>query len=152
MFNSPFSFEGRIRRTEYCLSLLIYAIIMSIVNVGIKEAPALFLLYIPGLWFLWAQGAKRCHDLGNNGFYQLIPFYPFWLMFADGQPMINEYGVNPKAINIQSGSNSTSSGTINNGTDGYVGGYDGGHNSTNSENILNTENKGSEYKDGDLYR
>ena len=58
---------------------------------------ALFgLVYIPLLWFLYAQGAKRCHDLGNSGWWQIIPFYIFWLLFQDGQTGVNKYGNNPK--------------------------------------------------------
>jgi uncharacterized membrane protein YhaH (DUF805 family) len=48
------------------------------------------------LWFLWAQGAKRCHDIGNSGWYQIIPFYVFWMLFANGQKETNQYGINPK--------------------------------------------------------
>ena len=56
----------------------------------------IILSFIPLLWFLIAQGAKRCHDRGNSGWYQLIPFYVFWLLFADGESGKNEYGLNPK--------------------------------------------------------
>jgi uncharacterized membrane protein YhaH (DUF805 family) len=58
----------------------------------------LIIAYIPMLWFLWAQGAKRCHDRGNSGFYQIIPFYGFWMLFADSEKGVNEYGPNPKGI------------------------------------------------------
>ena len=47
------------------------------------------------IWLL-TQGAKRCHDLGNSGWYQLIPFYGLWMLFAKGDDDINEYGANPK--------------------------------------------------------
>ncbi len=58
---------------------------------------ALFLLlYIPGYWFICAQNAKRCHDLGNTGWFQLIPFYGLWMLFADGDYGMNVYGENPK--------------------------------------------------------
>jgi len=98
MFSSPFSFDGRIRRTEYGISLIIYAIVATFVNAIVEsgEAPIIGLAYIPMLWFFWAQGAKRCHDVGNNGWWQIIPFYGFWLLFQDGQPGLNEYGYNPK--------------------------------------------------------
>ena len=98
MFTSPFSFDGRIRRTEYGISLIIYVIVASFVNAIVEsgEVPIIGLAYIPMLWFLWAQGAKRCHDVGNNGWWQIIPFYGFWLLFQDGQPGLNEYGQNPK--------------------------------------------------------
>lgn len=150
MFKNPFSFDGRIRRTEYCISFLIYVILATIIDAGIKEAPFLYILYLPGLWFFWAQGAKRCHDLGNNGFWQIIPLYAFWLMFDDGKPGINEYGSNPKYVNNFTSPNSPNSNSTSN--TGYSGGYDGGHNSSNSNDILNSNENESEYKNGDLYK
>jgi len=100
MFSKAFSFEGRIRRTEYGISLIIYFVIALIVNVILEsgeEAAILGLAYIPMLWFLWAQGAKRCHDIGNNGWWQIIPFYVFWLIFAKGEfGIANYYGRKPK--------------------------------------------------------
>ena len=97
MFERPFSFNGRIRRTEYGISMILYIIAASIMSVaGTAESSATTLFYIPLLWFLWAQGAKRCHDLGNNGWWQIIPFYGLWLLFQDGQRGGNEYGEDPK--------------------------------------------------------
>lgn len=92
MFANTFSFDGRIRRTEYGLSFIIYLVLYAIV-IGLVKASGIFLIaYIPLLWFLWAQGAKRCHDRGNSGWYQLIPFYVFWLLFAEGDKLKNEFG------------------------------------------------------------
>jgi hypothetical protein len=92
MFSSPFSFDGRIRRTEYGLSFIIYIIAYAIL-IGLVETSSIFALgYIPLFWFLWAQGAKRCHDRGNSGWYQIIPFYVFWMFFAEGDEVQNEYG------------------------------------------------------------
>ena len=105
MFNNPFSFAGRIRRTEYGISLIIYffayAILMALIEGGGVEtsfARVLLFAFIPMLWFLWAQGAKRCHDLGNSGWFMLIPFYVLWMLFAGGEPGVNKYGCNPKGI------------------------------------------------------
>ena len=104
MFNRPFSFKGRIRRTEYGISFLIYMIWYIIVNTVILNNPepspggSMFYLItlIPMLWFLWAQGCKRCHDRGNSGWYQIIPFYFFVLLFGNGENGSNNYGDNPK--------------------------------------------------------
>lgn len=102
MFAKPFSFEGRIRRTEYGITFIIYVIIIAFLNaVFVPEAEGalagLIILYIPMLWFLWAQGAKRCHDIGHSGWYQIIPFYMIWMIFGKGEEGIqNKYGVNPK--------------------------------------------------------
>jgi uncharacterized membrane protein YhaH (DUF805 family) len=103
MFEAPFSFDGRIRRSEFVISFVIYFIIAVIINMSIASSNGdmaiIGIAYIPALWFLWAQGAKRCHDLGNNGWWQIIPFYALWLIFQDGQVGNNEYGDNPKKIN-----------------------------------------------------
>ncbi|WP_338358280.1 DUF805 domain-containing protein [Yeosuana marina] len=101
MFKTPFSFNGRIRRTEYGLSYLIYIVIYiglsGLVAELNKNLSVLFLIIlIPLLWFMLAQGAKRCHDRGNSGWYQLIPFYGLWMLFADSDYGPNEYGNNPK--------------------------------------------------------
>lgn len=101
MFKNTFSFEGRIRRTEYCISVLIYAVVFVIIELIVETGgsnPIVFIGYIPVLWFLWAQGAKRCHDRGNSGWYQIIPFYGLWMMFGEGESSANEYGVNPKEL------------------------------------------------------
>ena len=99
MFREAFLFKGRIRRMEYGLSLIIYFvyyIIVTLIVVTINSAQLLILFLLPGLIFLWAQGAKRCHDIGNSGWFQLIPLYGLWMLFQDGIKGNNEYGINPK--------------------------------------------------------
>ncbi|MBM3402096.1 MAG: DUF805 domain-containing protein [Bacteroidetes bacterium] len=96
MFRAPFSFNGRIRRMEYGISIIIYLIAYSLI-VGMSLSSVIFLVaFVPLIWFLWAQGAKRCHDRGNSGWYQIIPFYALWMLFAEGDKNENEYGNSPK--------------------------------------------------------
>lgn len=108
MFRHPFSFKGRIRRSEYILTYLIINIFFLPINIlpedSISEGIAWFyiLSIIPAYWFLLAQGAKRCHDRGNSGWYQIIPFYGLWMLFADGEEHVNEYGPDPKGRHINS--------------------------------------------------
>ena len=91
------------RRTEYGLSYIIfliwYLIFMSVTEMN-DVTPVLALLIIltivPAYWFLWAQGAKRCHDRGNSGWYQIIPFYFLIMLFGGSEDGINDYGTNPK--------------------------------------------------------
>lgn len=79
MFEAPFSFNGRIRRTEYGLSLIIYATLATIINLGTEQYVVLnLILLIPLLWLLWAQGAKRCHDLGKKWLVAINSF--LWFM------------------------------------------------------------------------
>lgn len=56
----------------------------------------IFAVYIACLAFILSQGTRRCHDLGKTGWHQLIPFYIFFLLFAEGQWGVNEFGPNPK--------------------------------------------------------
>jgi uncharacterized membrane protein YhaH (DUF805 family) len=107
MFKNPFSFEGRIRRLEYGLSYIIYTlsiftIAMVSLAMGDPSGGAIglltLILLVPLVWFLLAQGAKRCHDRGNSGWWQIIPFYGIWMLFVDGEIGDNEYGPNPKGL------------------------------------------------------
>lgn len=102
-FKRLFSFDGRIRRTEYCITYILmqlYALPMNILSedeISGGFAIIWLLLLVPVLWITYAQGAKRCHDRGNSGWYQLIPFYVFWMLFAEGDHGRNQYGEDPKA-------------------------------------------------------
>jgi uncharacterized membrane protein YhaH (DUF805 family) len=58
--------------------------------------PIILLIHIPIFWFICTQGAKRCHDLGNNGWWQIIPFYGIWMLFVEGSFAENKYGPSPK--------------------------------------------------------
>ena len=106
MFKNLFSFEGRIRRMEYGLSYLAYitfSVILELIGDSYipnknTESIVFLIFYIPMLWFLFSQGSKRCHDRGNSGWYQLIPFYFLWMIFADSDSGPNEFGDNPKGI------------------------------------------------------
>ncbi|HRH59032.1 MAG TPA: TIR domain-containing protein [Chitinophagaceae bacterium] len=118
MFQNIFSFNGRIRRTEYGLSLLIYCVIYFLLYLIVRlkvrylysydkepsatEIISFIITAVIAAWFLLAQGAKRCHDFSKSGWYQLIPFFSFVLPFIDGEPNANEYGQNPKRIQLSS--------------------------------------------------
>ena len=122
MFSRPFSFLGRIRRLEYCISIFIWLILCSNI-IGADNSSHLIayfitfpiydliwlmlfiitnnsffylILLLPISWFVIAQGIKRCHDLGRSGWYQLVPFYVLRMLFEEGDPYINKYGHNPK--------------------------------------------------------
>ncbi len=102
MFKAVFSFKGRIRRLEYGLSIVVlyaYTVIMGLllgfIHTSFKNW-LLLALTIPAYWFIFAQGAKRCHDLGRSGWFQLIPFYGIVLLVIKGEYGFNRFGPNPK--------------------------------------------------------
>lgn len=94
MFRHPFSFDGRIGRKEFAITYGAYLAFYLTVEALLEEdySSFLVLLFIPAIWVLIAQGSKRCHDLGKGGGWQVIPFYFFWMLFAEGDPGANEYG------------------------------------------------------------
>lgn len=102
-FKHYFSFDGRIGRLEYFLSYVlvtVYAYLADLFPEGTDELSAdmwalllmWLLLLIPMLWMLLAQGAKRCHDIGVSGWFQLIPLFYLWLFVAKGDAESNKYG------------------------------------------------------------
>ena len=107
MFKAPFSFKGRIGRTEFALSFLLMlfnqVFIKLLAGLGNTHISSLSdlkvpfsLLYISILMLHLAQGAKRCHDLGKSGWCQIIPFYSFLMLFEKGDKEANRYGYRSK--------------------------------------------------------
>jgi uncharacterized membrane protein YhaH (DUF805 family) len=104
MFKSPFLLNGRIARTEFGLSLIIFNIATTIIffalllDFGFAFRFFLIMLFFGVAWFRVAQGTKRCHDIDISGWYQLIPFYTIVLLFQKGKTEPNKYGVSPKVV------------------------------------------------------
>lgn len=96
MFKHVFSFNGRIRRLEYGLTAIAYLGVCLFLDVMEGEVPpVLNLIVLPLIWIMLAQGAKRCHDIGKSGFWQIIPFYFLVMIFQVGTGELNEYGYPP---------------------------------------------------------
>jgi uncharacterized membrane protein YhaH (DUF805 family) len=104
-------FEGRSRRMEYFMFVLVNTIISGVLGVLGTQMSALS--YLGGLYSLamivpgLAVGARRMHDTGRSGWMQLIGIIPIlgWIavlifVFEDGDPGTNQYGPNPKAGNV----------------------------------------------------
>lgn len=89
-----FSGKGRINRIEYLLSIIVFSIGISFTN-SLRDLGSLYfsiLLYFILIWFILAQGTKRCHDFGKRGWYQLIPLYPLYMLIKKGDEENNRYG------------------------------------------------------------
>ena len=110
----PFSFKGRIGRVQLILSyvvgfvawfasLLLFDIEHSDGNGGVillsLACTAVF------FWFLYAQCAKRCHDLGKSGAWMFVPFWNVLLFFAEGEKQDNQYGQGTATESDHSGNN-----------------------------------------------
>jgi uncharacterized membrane protein YhaH (DUF805 family) len=109
-----FSFEGRARRKEYWMFVLV-AVVAGIVlafidgmlgiyseNAGIGLLGGLFAISI--LIQCIAVGVRRLHDTGRSGWWLLVNLVPFvgWivvlvLMALEGKQGDNPYGPDPKA-------------------------------------------------------
>lgn len=96
----PFSFKGRIGRVQLILSYVVgfvaWFAIYALSEPALEYNSNIFLLFLACtavfLWFLYAQCAKRCHDLGKSGAWMFVPFWNILLFFAEGEKGENQYG------------------------------------------------------------
>jgi uncharacterized membrane protein YhaH (DUF805 family) len=95
-------FNGRATRTAYWMFVLISIIIQVILTLlGFETIAAIIilLLIIPKI----SVGARRLHDTGRSGWWQLIHFVPLIglivmiVFLVQDSVDDNEYGPNPKA-------------------------------------------------------
>jgi uncharacterized membrane protein YhaH (DUF805 family) len=99
-------FSGRARRSEfwfYALATFIAGIVVNIIDMIIGTKILSYVLdlalLIPGL----AVGARRLHDTGRSGWWQLLWFAIIigWIVLfiwfvSDSKPGTNQYGPSPK--------------------------------------------------------
>jgi len=95
-------FTGRARRKEYWMFFLIYLVINIVLGVLGLDVISI----IVGLGFLVPSisvAARRLHDTGRTGWWQLIAFIPviglivLIVFLVQDSHDTNDYGVNPKA-------------------------------------------------------
>lgn len=131
----PFSFKGRIGRVQLILSYVVGFVAWFasfFLLFGIEDLD--YVLFCTGLpdcllyciehldkdggvnllilactiaffWFLYAQCAKRCHDLGKSGAWMFVPFWNILLFFAEGEKGENQYGQGTATGSYHSGNN-----------------------------------------------
>lgn len=99
-------FNGRARRAEYWMFTLFNVVIsvaLMLVDMALGLTPVLEVAYtvavlLPGL----AVGARRLHDTGRTGWWQLLFLLPvigliiLIVMFATDSKSANAHGPNPK--------------------------------------------------------
>lgn len=110
----PFSFKGRIGRLQLILSYVVgfVAWFASFLLFDIEHSDGnggVILLFlactVAFFWFLYAQCAKRCHDLGKSGAWMFVPFWNVLLFFAEGEEQDNQYGQGTATGSDHSGNN-----------------------------------------------
>ncbi|MGC9402504.1 DUF805 domain-containing protein [Vibrio genomosp. F10 str. 9ZC157] len=99
-------FEGRARRKEYWMFILINLIISFALQAIDRSFGTQFLSLIYGLAVLLpaiAVSVRRLHDIDKSGWWLLISFIPFigclvliYFYTIDGKPGENQYGTSPK--------------------------------------------------------
>lgn len=95
-------FNGRARRKEYWMFVLIFMLIYFVLGflIGLLQMPSLAIIVmifaiamiIPSI----AVAVRRMHDVGKSGWYCLIPIYSLILAVTEGVKGSNEYGPDPK--------------------------------------------------------
>jgi len=128
MFRNPFSFKGRIRRTEFGISLAIFILVNILLKIVLGYVPTIFAMATSAvfsllvLWFLVAQIIKRFHDMGKKWWWILFLLIPvlffsipflfilfilslLWalyvlalLLFKPMDAETNKYGDNPRPV------------------------------------------------------
>jgi len=100
-------FTGRARRKEYWMFVLIYTLIMiglaileTIIGFGFISTLFSLALLVPSI----SISARRLHDTGRTGWWQLISLIPLIgiivliVFLAQDSHDANTYGPNPKAL------------------------------------------------------
>lgn len=113
--HSIFNFKGRVGRVPYWLVVFsIYVIglfffvleeTMRSIDVQVENSvlsTMMLVLLVLYFYVVLAVGAKRCHDLGHSGWFQMIPFYGFVMLFGAGDCDGNEYGERRDGISKKS--------------------------------------------------
>lgn len=101
MFSHILTFRGRSRCTEYIIVTVVMNLIIGSCAPMMSDSPLAFFVVIAAFYIHLSTMVRRCHDRGHSGIYILIPWYPFYLLFADSVPGNNKYGNNPKGEYFQ---------------------------------------------------
>ena len=105
-FTKYADFSGRAARPEFWWFVLFWIVVLAITGLISKYLYGIagLAMLIPGL----AAGARRLHDTGKSGWFQLISLIPvigslvvIYLMAQPGNPGANQYGNPPDAGPMQ---------------------------------------------------
>ena len=102
-----FNVNGRARRTEYWMYLLVYVgivIVAGVLDALLNSQLISGLVALAHLIPTITVGVRRLHDIGRSGWWLLVALIPLigWLIalywaVKEGDAHDNAYGANPKA-------------------------------------------------------
>ncbi|HEY8665718.1 MAG TPA: DUF805 domain-containing protein [Tepidisphaeraceae bacterium] len=94
-------FEGRARRKEYWMFVLVNVIISLVLGIvgGLIHLPIIANIYnlavlVPSI----AVGVRRMHDTDHSGWWLLLPIVNLVFACTDSTPGPNRFGENPKGV------------------------------------------------------
>lgn len=103
-------FTDRARRKEFWMYTLVYFVLSVLVNIVDYSLDSMMFgtlfslgLFLPTL----AIGARRLHDTGRSGWWQLIGLIPIIgvivliVFYCQDSEADNQYGVNPKMVDAE---------------------------------------------------
>lgn len=105
VLNQYTDFRGRSRRKEYWVFVLFNIFFSSLASILSPQLSFIYSLFVffPSLAVL----VRRLHDVGKSGWMFFIILIPLigsiWLLIlllTDSDPEENEYGENPKSVNL----------------------------------------------------
>ena len=102
MFANLISFEGRIRRAKFAITIIVCYFVRSFLFIIFDELIVLgnLLSTITDVFLVlifFSQSVKRLHDMDQTGWLAILPVYnPILLLFVDGTRGKNQYGEDPK--------------------------------------------------------
>ncbi|MCL1080017.1 DUF805 domain-containing protein [Parashewanella spongiae] len=100
-------FTGRARRQEYWMYALVYVVLYVVIGIvdSILGSTILSIVFSLGLLLpSIAVAARRLHDTGRSGWWQLLGLIPIigWIVllifYVQDSHEDNEYGSNPKSV------------------------------------------------------
>lgn len=106
-FKKYAEFSGRATRTQYWMFILFFMIIyfvLALIDVLVGTMVLAFIFNIAAFLPSIAIAARRLHDTGRTGWWQLLVLIPLIgaivliVFFVQDSAEDNEYGPNPKAV------------------------------------------------------
>ncbi len=92
-FSKYATFSGRATRSEYWFFILFYALVFVAVSFLDPTANGMLgsVVWLGFIIPIYAAGSRRMHDVGKNGWFQIIPIYGF-ILACSASTGDNQYG------------------------------------------------------------